>query len=68
MRIDSSYWWDGEIIRSKEVQLILKTKESLLNDLNNEIRRSHSYDTPEIIQLSANTSEDYMCWLNEMTL
>ena len=66
--VNSSYWWDGEIVRSKEVQLILKTKKSLINDLIEKVKDFHSFNTPEIIYWVAKTSKDYMRWLDKTTL
>ena len=62
--IDSLYWWDGAIEQAKEYRLVMKSNQSLWDELEQEIRRYHSYDVPEIlaVQVSA-ISKDYEKWM-----
>ena len=62
--IESSFWWEGEITQSEEVQLIIKCKENNLNKLLNKISESHSYQVPEIIYFPVKASNDYHHWLS----
>ena len=62
--IESSFWWEGEITQSEEVQLIIKCKENNLNKLLNKISESHSYHLPEIIYFPVSASKDYYYWVN----
>ncbi|MBU0663155.1 MAG: divalent-cation tolerance protein CutA [Proteobacteria bacterium] len=64
--IRSTYWWQGEIVSSEEYLLVMKSDESLYNDLEQVIREFHSYETPEIIATAiTHLSEDYRQWLEK---
>jgi len=65
-QIESFYWWKGKIEESKEALLIVKSKITLLNELINEIKLIHSYETPEIIALPIiGGYTNYIKWLNQ---
>jgi periplasmic divalent cation tolerance protein len=49
--IDSSFWWNGRIDKAKEVLIVAKTIRDKFRALENEVRRLHSYEVPEIIAL-----------------
>jgi len=64
-QIKSFYWWKGKIEESQETLLIIKSKTSLLNKLVNEVKLTHSYETPEIIALPIiGGDNNYIKWLN----
>lgn len=64
-QIKSFYWWKGKIEESQETLLIIKSKTSLLNKLINEVKLTHSYETPEIIALPIiGGDNNYIKWLN----
>lgn len=46
--ISSSYWWNNQIETSQEYLLEMKTKESLYKEVEQEIRKLHTYEIPEI--------------------
>ena len=62
--IESSFWWNGEIINSKEVQLTIKCKEVNVNKVCTKITEYHSYKVPEIIYFPVSASKDYHHWVN----
>ena len=62
--IESYFWWEGEINQSKEVQLVIKCKESNINKVCKKISECHSYEVPEIIFFPVSTNEDYHRWVN----
>ena len=62
--IESSYWWEGKINQSKEVQLIIKCKEINLSKVLNKIAESHSYEVPEIIYFPVSACKDYHHWIS----
>jgi periplasmic divalent cation tolerance protein len=62
MPVQSCYRWHGEIEHSQEVQLIIKTSPQRLERLLASLEASHSYDTPEILQLSAQAGAAYGAW------
>ncbi|MCL4459408.1 MAG: divalent-cation tolerance protein CutA [Chloroflexi bacterium] len=62
--IDSEYWWEGEIIRDKEVALLIKTRQGRFEPVRQAIASLHSYTTPCIIALNvAETEAKYLKWL-----
>jgi periplasmic divalent cation tolerance protein len=66
--ITSIYRWKGKVERAKEVLLILKTARAKFSALEKEIRRLHSYETPEIIAMEIEGgSEAYLDWVLEST-
>jgi periplasmic divalent cation tolerance protein len=64
--MESVYRWQGQIERQNETMLIAKSKQSEFAALEKEVRRIHSYETPEIVacQITAG-SEPYLKWLDE---
>jgi len=66
--IQSAYHWEGQIIRSEEILLQLKTKRELFQTIQEEIEKLHTYDVPEIILIpieDANSS--YLQWIKNET-
>lgn len=66
--IVSHYRWEGQLTRSEEVQLVLKTQSSCLPSLYEAVLALHSYDTPEWITLTAQTRGAYGLWCDEQLL
>ena len=62
--IESHFWWEGEINKSKEVQLIIKCKEENINRVCAMISEFHSYEVPEIIHFPVSANKDYHHWVN----
>ena len=62
--IESHFWWEGEINKSKEVQLIIKCKAENINKVCKKISEYHSYDVPEIIYFPVSANNDYFQWVN----
>ncbi len=63
--VNSSYLWHGSIEESKEVKMIIKTRQGNLRKLISRIESMHSYEVPELIYFSAVTSEKYLEWLDD---
>ena len=63
--VESHYWWQGKLDRSREVLLLLKTTRARKSRLEKVILKHHPYKTPEIItlQLDAGTPR-YLDWLS----
>src|SRR5438445_12593023 len=62
-RIESYYWWKGQIEHSTEILLLLKTTKRRLPKLHNLILEMHPYDTPEFVVLeSLAVTERYLRW------
>ena len=65
-RIESHYWWQGQIERSSEVLILFKTALPLLGRLEKLILAHHPYETPEIIALPlAKGTRRYLRWIDE---
>tara|TARA_Y100001968_G_scaffold147496_1_gene134916 strand:+ start:308 stop:637 length:330 start_codon:yes stop_codon:yes gene_type:complete len=62
--IESSFWWEGNIKQSKEVQLMIKCKKKNVNNVCNNIAHWHSYKVPEIICFCALTNKTYHDWVD----
>lgn len=66
--LTSLYWWQGRVERSQEVQLLIKSRASLLADLDATVHSLHSYSTPEWLHWPTGSSEGYGLWLRENCL
>jgi periplasmic divalent cation tolerance protein len=65
----SIYRWKGQIETSEEWSLSIKTHASLFDSVAAEIRRLHSYETPEILAIPIIAgSQDYLDWMDEELL
>ena len=66
-RVRSVYWWQGEIESDDESLLIIKTAASLLDDLVEVVKRTHSYEVPEVIALPIlGGNKDYLDWVGSV--
>ncbi len=61
--VNSHYWWKGKLVEGKEVQLLLKTTNDLLENLWESTVELHSYENPEWIYWSADSEGKYKSWL-----
>ena len=63
-QLESHYWWQGKIEKSKEVLILLKTVEGKLAALEKLVLAHHPYDTPEFIVLRlSGGNKRYLDWL-----
>lgn len=66
--IRSIFWWEGKISDGKEVLLIAKSKKDNFKEIENEVKKVHSYEVPEIIALPIlYGSKDYLNWVEKET-
>ena len=62
--ITSIYRWQGAIEESSEWLLIIKTSDSLVGKLKEELPKMHPYEVPELVVLAIKDgSESYLNWL-----
>ena len=62
--MESVYWWNGKIERSKEAVLIAKTDRRNVDLVTARILELHSYDTPCVVALPIETGNgDYLSWI-----
>ena len=65
-QMKSVYFWDGKIQTDAEHLLLIKTSDEKFDELEKFIQANHSYDTPEIVALSAEkVSASYLNWMND---
>ena len=66
--IESFYVWKGELCRSPEYRLSIKTRQGRFEALAQFIRTHHAYETPEIVQVPITAgSSDYLQWVDAGT-
>src|SRR5216683_7805303 len=64
--VESLYTWKGKVERAREYLLVTKTTAKRLAELEEEVKRLHSYDVPEFIAVPIVAgSADYLGWLQE---
>jgi|SRR5580704_3930812 periplasmic divalent cation tolerance protein len=64
--VESIYRWKGKIERGREYLLIMKTTARRLQQLEQEVRRLHSYETPEFVVIEVKDgSKSYLEWIAE---
>lgn len=65
-QMKSTYPWQGKVESGKEVVLIAKTKESLVEEATKEVETMHSYDVPCILKISLDdVNPAYRDWLEK---
>jgi periplasmic divalent cation tolerance protein len=66
--IESIYSWQGEIHDENEVMLIIKSKTVLFNEIADTIKKIHTYDIPQIVQLPITDGlPEYLQWVRDNT-
>lgn len=64
----SIFHWQSKIFRENEVLLILKSVLDRFDLITEEVKKMHSYETPEIIAMPIVAgSEDYLNWVRKET-
>jgi periplasmic divalent cation tolerance protein len=61
---ESVYRWKGEVETASEWLLLVKTTAAAFEQVRDTIRRVHSYELPECIQISIEGgSAEYLAWI-----
>jgi periplasmic divalent cation tolerance protein len=64
----SIYWWQGKIDRAQETILIVKTRESLIDQLTEAVLAAHSYDCPCVVALPIlGGNPEFIRWIHDET-
>ncbi len=64
----SVYGWKGEIEKSEEAVLLLKTREENFEAIEERVKELHSYENPCIVAFPIlKGSREYLEWINEET-
>lgn len=67
--VTSHFWWKDKLETAEEILLIVKSKDSLLPDIIETVRKLSSNDVPEVIALPVTGgNRDYLDWLNQETV
>ena len=65
-KVQSKFFWRGDLVEEFEIQMLIKTKTSKLDSLYEELCRLHSYDTPEFIFFPASSDNMYSAWVQDV--
>jgi periplasmic divalent cation tolerance protein len=66
-QVTSVYSWQGKVVKDQEWLLIMKTIYLKYEQLEREIKKLHSYETPEIVAVTIETgSDEYLQWVKEI--
>ena len=63
-KVDSKYWWNGELEISEEYKIDFRTKESLFKEVEKEIKSIHNYEVAEISYYEINGSNEFLNWID----
>ena len=64
----SLYVWQGNLCDEGEVLIIMKSRRTLFQKIEERVKALHSYDVPEIIAVPiVDGSEDYLAWIDAST-
>jgi len=66
--VQSIFRWQGKIDNANENILVIKTKDSLYDELEVRIKELHPYELPEIISVPIDKGlNKYLDWISEST-
>ncbi|KAK6032991.1 divalent-cation tolerance protein CutA family protein [Ostertagia ostertagi] len=66
--VTSVYEWQGQLHEDSEVVMIMKTRDTLVEDLHKVVIENHTYDVPAFVSLATDAeSFPYAQWLLEQT-
>jgi len=64
--IDSIYRWEDDIEETKEIEITIKSKPELKDDLIAFLQKMTSYDVPQILYKKIQADENYFDWLDKI--
>ena len=65
-KVHSKYWWNHKLEECDEYKLEFRTKESLFDEIENEIKKIHDYEVAEISYCPINHgSKEFLDWIDE---
>ena len=66
--IESVYLWQGKVYDDNETMLFIKSKTALFDEIATTIRKNHTYEVPEIIQIPITGGlPEYFKWIDDCT-
>lgn len=64
----SKYWWNNDLEECSEYKLEFRTKESLFEEIKEEILKIHNYDVCEISCVEiTNANKEFLDWIRDNT-
>ena len=68
MQIRSTFSWGGAVEDAREVLVLVKTRTSVYDQLQQFVCDNHPYDVPEILQIPVTAGYGpYLSWVNDNT-
>jgi periplasmic divalent cation tolerance protein len=64
--VTSVYRWEGKVDTSREVLLLIKTNEALVDEVISRVKALHSYEVPEIVAVPITRGfGPYLRWIDD---
>ena len=68
-KVHSKYWWNNKLEECDEYKLEFRTKETIFNEIENEIIQIHDYEVAEISYYEIkNASKEFFDWIDKNIL
>ena len=68
-KVHSKYWWNNKLEECDEYKLEIRTKETIFNEIENEIKQIHDYEVAEISYYEIkNASKEFFDWIDKNIL
>ena len=68
-KVHSKYWWNNKLEECDEYKLEFRTKETIFNEIENEIKQIHDYEVAEISYHEIkNASKEFFDWIDKNIL
>lgn len=65
---NSTYYWNDELVNTKEYKLEFRSKETLFEEIKCKIKEIHNYEVPEISAFEIiKANEEIFNWIDENT-
>lgn len=67
-KVHSKYWWNNQLEECDEYKIDFRTKDSLFNEIEDEIKKIHDYKVAEISSYEIiNANDEFLKWINNNT-
>ena len=68
-KVHSKYWWNNKLEECDAYKLEFRTKETIFNEIENEIKQIHDYEVAEISYYEIkNASKEFFDWIDKNIL
>lgn len=62
--MSSIYRWKGKVVESEEVVLLIKTTKTHVKEIENQVKKKHSYECPCLLSFDVESGlSDYLKWV-----